>query len=746
MIQLFRGKYFLKILFIFCTSVVSLTLCLSLTLYLISDAHLERQKIESNLEVVGQIKERIENELDFIQSGISETIVNRDVIQALYNKQLENDYEKIVPLNQKLINTTLILKNVYSADLYLPSSQLLISSINGATSFNNLSTQKKELYQTVQALRKPYWNFNSPSTSTNVISFFQPLPVGSNFPQGYFSIHIHDALLLTILDNASLSKAGDYYVMRRNERIMLHKDKEKVGMASQLPSEFTTRILTGSEVGYYKHPTEDKLLFYGRISDNDWVIVYEIPESTLQAGNSLGFNMVSATGMGLVLAIAITLICTTYLYSPLHRRLEALTKPTNSLIYNEWTLLDSVSQGEKERIVELSTKVKEHQEQLLDAFLVRSLLGTQDLFHHNRESALFKHLQDKYPAVLVIEVEKYKGSEQKGNQFIMDMKRICRDASKQYDVKAVCVPIHDSQQFAVILPFKKILTDPEKHDIILSLAEKIQQSIQKELLLQISIGIGTLQERFTDLRSSYLEAMEALQLRLVKGNNRVISFEELRYTDPLQYPYSIEGKIIKALKNDHEQAYIDHFDQFVDHLKDQNCNPESIYHAFSMLYSSLYRALDEHNAVDNFTLDQFYPVLHQKKSLRELKKWFKSEILLEFLEKAEQLSENRSGQKIQKVMDYLQDHVTEAHTLTSVSDYFDLNASYLSRLFKQSTGKSFVQYLTELKIQVAKQLLTESNLSVSEIAAHVGYTERTFSRAFKKITNTTPANYRLKHK
>jgi YesN/AraC family two-component response regulator len=746
MIQLFRGKYFLKILFIFCTSVVSLTLCLSLTLYLISDTHLERQKIESNLEVVGQIKERIENELDFIQSGISETIVNRDVIQALYNKQLENDYEKIVPLNQKLINTTLILKNVYSADLYLPSSQLLISSINGATSFNNLSTQKKELYQTVQALRKPYWNFNSPSTSTNVISFFQPLPVGSNFPQGYFSIHIHDALLLTILDNASLSKAGDYYVMRRNERIMLHKDKEKVGMASQLPSEFTTRILTGSEVGYYEHPTEDKLLFYGRISDNDWVIVYEIPESTLQAGNSLGFNMVSATGMGLVLAIAIALICTTYLYSPLHRRLEALTKPTNSLIYNEWTLLDSVSQGEKERIVELSTKVKEHQEHLLDAFLVRSILGTQDLFHHNRESALFKHLQDKYPAVLVIEVEKYKGSEQKGNQFIMDMKRICRDASKQYDVKAVCVPIHDSQQFTVILPFKKILTDPEKHDIIFSLAEKIQQSIQKELQLQISIGIGTLQERFTDLRSSYLEAMEALQLRLVKGNNRVISFEELRYTDPLQYPYSIEGKIIKALKNDHEQAYIDHFDQFVDHLKDQNCNPESIYHAFSMLYSSLYRALDEHNAVDNFTLDQFYPVLHQKKSLRELKKWFKSEILLEFLEKAEQLSENRSGQKIQKVMDYLQDHVTEAHTLTSVSDYFDLNASYLSRLFKQSTGKSFVQYLTELKIQVAKQLLTETNLSVSEIAAHVGYTERTFSRAFKKITNTTPANYRLKHK
>ncbi|MFC0562192.1 helix-turn-helix domain-containing protein [Halalkalibacter alkalisediminis] len=746
MIQVFRGKYFLKILLLFSTSIITLMLCISLALYFISDAHLEKQLIESNLELVGQVKKRIENELDFIQSGISETIVNRDVIQALYNKQLENDYEKIVPLNQKLINTSLILKNVYSADLYLPASQIVISSLNGATSFNNLSTQRKEFYQNVQALRKPYWNFNSPSTSTNVISFFQPLPVGSNFPQGYFSIHVHETLLLNILDNASLSDVGDYYVMRRNERIMLHKDKEKVGMASELPSEYTSRILTGSEVGYYKHPTEDKLLFYGRINENDWVIIYEIPESKLHSNRSLGFNMLSATGIGLFLSIVIAFIIATYLYSPLHRRLEVINKPTDSLLFHEWNLIDSVQQKEKERITELSTKVKNNQEQLLDAFLVKSLLGSQDSFRNNSASSLFAHLQNTYPVVLVVEVEKSNGSEQKGNQFIMDMKRVCRDASKQYDVKVICVPIKDSQQFAIILPFKKLLIDPVKHDTILNLAERIQQSVQNELQLQISIGIGTLQERFVDLRCSFLEALEALQFKLVKGNNRIISFEELRYTDPLQYPYSIEDKIIKALKNDHDQAYMDHFDQFVDHLKDQNCTPESIYHAFSMLYTSLYRALDEHNAVDNFTLNKFYAVLHQKNSLRELKKWFKSEILLEFMEKAEQLNGNRSGQKIQKIMDYLQDHVTETHTLTSVSDHFDLNASYLSRLFKQSTGKSFVQYLTELKIQVAKQMLIETNLSVSEVATHVGYTERTFSRAFKKITNTTPANYRLKHK
>ncbi|MFC0469109.1 helix-turn-helix domain-containing protein [Halalkalibacter kiskunsagensis] len=744
MIQFFRGKYFLKILLIVSTSIVTLMLCISLALYFISDAHLERELIESKLEVVGQIKERIENELDFIQSGISETIVNRDVIQALYNKQLENDYEKIVPLNQKLINTSLILKNVYSADLYLPASQLLISSINGATSFNNLSNQRKELYQTVQALRKPYWNFNSPSTSTNVISFFQPLPVGSNFPQGYFSIHVHDTLLLTILDNASLSDIGDYYVMRRNERIMIHKNKEKAGVASQLPSEFTSHILTGSEVGYYKHPTEDKLLFYGRISENDWVIIYEIPESKLHS-SSLGFNMLSATGIGLLLSIVIAFIIATYLYSPLHRRLADINKPTDSLLFHEWDLIDSVQQKEKERITELSTKVQDNQEQLLDAFLVKSLLGSQDLFRNHSASTLFDRLQNTYPVVLVVEVEKSKGNEQKGNQFIMDMKRVCRDASKQYDVKVICVPIKE-QQFALILPFKKLLIDPVKHDTILNLAERIQQSVQNELQLQISIGIGTLQERFADLRCSYLEALEALQFKLIKGNNRIISFEELRYTDPLEYPYSIEGKIIKALKNDHDQAYMDHFDQFVDHLKDQNCTPESIYHAFSMLYTSLYRALDEHNAVDNFTLNKFYAVLHQKTSLRALKKWFKSEILLEFMEKAGQLNENRSGQKIQKVMDYLQNNVTETHTLTSVSDHFDLNASYLSRLFKQSTGKSFVQYVTELKIQVAKQMLIETNLSVSEVADHVGYTERTFSRAFKKITNITPANYRLKHK
>ena len=97
-----------------------------------------------------------------------------------------------------------------------------------------------------------------------------------------------------------------------------------------------------------------------------------------------------------------------------------------------------------------------------------------------------------------------------------------------------------------------------------------------------------------------------------------------------------------------------------------------------------------------------------------------------------------------KVKKYLEhSYMNYDLSLDSVSSLLHLNASYLSSIFKRYTGINFIDYITNLRISAAKELLVDPFKSVSEIASMVGYDSSSyFCRAFKKNTGFTPTEYR----
>ena len=82
-------------------------------------------------------------------------------------------------------------------------------------------------------------------------------------------------------------------------------------------------------------------------------------------------------------------------------------------------------------------------------------------------------------------------------------------------------------------------------------------------------------------------------------------------------------------------------------------------------------------------------------------------------------------------------------SLKDVADEVFLSQNYLSELFKKEIGEGFYDFLSKYRIKKAKEILLTTNLKVYEIAHMVGYNDSiTFGRAFKKITGTTPNNFR----
>ena len=92
---------------------------------------------------------------------------------------------------------------------------------------------------------------------------------------------------------------------------------------------------------------------------------------------------------------------------------------------------------------------------------------------------------------------------------------------------------------------------------------------------------------------------------------------------------------------------------------------------------------------------------------------------------------------------YIQENYDQDISLDDVSRHLNLSPYYFSKLFKSETGTTFVEYLTNLRIDRAKELLRDESLSIKEVCASVGYSDPNyFSRAFKKNLGVTPTVYR----
>lgn len=98
---------------------------------------------------------------------------------------------------------------------------------------------------------------------------------------------------------------------------------------------------------------------------------------------------------------------------------------------------------------------------------------------------------------------------------------------------------------------------------------------------------------------------------------------------------------------------------------------------------------------------------------------------------------------IKLAKDYIINNYNKNISLKDVADEVYLSQNYLSELFKKEIGEGFYDFLSKYRIKKAKEILLTTNLKVYEIAQMVGYNDSiTFGRAFKKITGTTPNNFR----
>lgn len=96
-----------------------------------------------------------------------------------------------------------------------------------------------------------------------------------------------------------------------------------------------------------------------------------------------------------------------------------------------------------------------------------------------------------------------------------------------------------------------------------------------------------------------------------------------------------------------------------------------------------------------------------------------------------------------EALDYLKSRYNQSLTLEEVARHVHISPFYLSHLFKEELGMTFVEYLTQLRMDEARRLLTQTGRSIQEIAERVGYDDPSyFCKVFKKNVGATPKQFR----
>ena len=280
-------------------------------------------------------------------------------------------------------------------------------------------------------------------------------------------------------------------------------------------------------------------------------------------------------------------------------------------------------------------------------------------------------------------------------------------------------------------------------DIRLSVADHLCRELETRYEISIPFYIGRIYEDVMDINRSFLESAAIASDYHMLGNQKVILFEEIGYEEQnIQYPILEQALFIQCLKQANEEAALKALDNMIGEIEPLKSFVITQCLCFDIINITI-KTLDQLKGFELKNVD--LKKLITFKSLPEFREKMAG-LTIEMCRQFAEFKDSRNNERKSEILDYVNCHYGDSSMgLESVADEFGVSSNYLSRFFKQETGCSFIQYVTMIRMDRARELLVNSNKQIKEIVAEIGYIDvANFVRKFKGYEGVTPGQYRDK--
>lgn len=283
---------------------------------------------------------------------------------------------------------------------------------------------------------------------------------------------------------------------------------------------------------------------------------------------------------------------------------------------------------------------------------------------------------------------------------------------------------------------------------VLDVSQKIQDEFRKRCNRPITAAVGYKHKGFERIVDSFQEAKNALETKIYKGTNTLLRYE----------PPSSDQKGTTRQQNDidsfeNEQTFTQSIqltdktrlttsvEQIFDRIKRQKASFQEIKTVCIRLLIAAERTLSAAGVDDFQTVD--FDEMDACQTLSDIQSWFLQQGFY-FISVMEHAKTSKYHYIVKSVLEYVHDHYDQPITLETVSSLVYITPNYFSRIFKEETGQTFVDWLNTYRIEKAKALLKKHRRTkTSEIAEQVGFNDyKYFSYIFKKVCGSSPRKYR----
>jgi len=370
---------------------------------------------------------------------------------------------------------------------------------------------------------------------------------------------------------------------------------------------------------------------------------------------------------------------------------------------------------------------------------IGSISEINEVYHYSFSEGLFQ--------IIIVKLDcgydaKYDGS----MKILRDkMEQITNDVLKE-DCRDIGIYAQDCSVIAVLN-----YQDEDKKQIRKCLKNVLDElSIQKNIFQfsQFTLGLGGITDLPGLLRDSLDQARLAVDARLILGTQKVI--ENVTPSSTV----GVFGALLSQLNTSADAALLGlnkedvlgAVDVLFENIKaESRLDGRSIRELVNEAFSTYLLLLRNHqfewgDATEEYA--QFCKYAERCSSVEDLYQFFR-QVVGESLDTIIEDKKQSDTKPIRLAKQYIQKNYMRPITLEIVGREVGFSTTYFSSLFKKETGRNFLEYLSQIRMEKAKELLKETNCSIAMVCEKVGYSDiKHFTKSFKNATGIKPNEYR----
>ena len=274
--------------------------------------------------------------------------------------------------------------------------------------------------------------------------------------------------------------------------------------------------------------------------------------------------------------------------------------------------------------------------------------------------------------------------------------------------------------------------------------------VQTHLSFTVTIAQGMWVDRVEEAYQSYDSTLDLIRFKPTIGRNQWLDASRVRRMTGVGY-YQLFPEVHALTESFRtgKASWRDGLAAIGESIREHQMSRKDIVHLFEYLLHKLGTELtDMSEAKGQYWSEReaatIQEVIDTFDTVDELLRGTEQVLDDVFARMLEWREQNGNSALIGRATAYIEQHYgDDSLSLNGISEAFGMNPTSFSRAFKQATGEKFIDYVTRIRIEHAKQALAESDMHIQDIGWSVGYVHAvSFNRAFKKAVGITPGDYR----